>query len=107
MKFILKICLVMALISSCSAKKEYMLVGTYTSGKSTGIYVYEFNAENKTAKLVDSIKTSNPSFLAISPDEKYVYAVNEDDAGTGGGRVTAFSFDKKNGDIKELNQQAT
>jgi len=107
MKFILKICLVMALISSCSAKKEYMLVGTYTSGKSTGIYVYEFNADDKTAKLVDSVKTSNPSFLAVSPDQKFVYAVNENDAKTGGGSVTAFSFDKTNGDIKELNAQPT
>jgi 6-phosphogluconolactonase len=82
-----------------------MLVGTYTSGKSTGIYVYEFNGDDKSAKLVDSAKTSNPSYLAVSPDKKYVYAVNEDDSRSGGGGVTAFSFD--NGHLKELNKQPT
>ena len=108
MKFILSLFLLALIFSSCSSgKKQYMLVGTYTSGKSTGIYVYEFNGDDKTAKLVDSIKTSNPSFLAVSPDQKYVYAVNEDDAKTGGGRVTAFSFNKENGDITEINQQPT
>jgi len=84
-----------------------MLVGTYTSGKSKGVYVYEFNGDDKTAKLVDSAQTSNPSYLAVSPDQRFVYAVNEDDAKTGGGRVTSFSFDKSNGGIKQINQQPT
>ena len=50
-----------------------LLVGTYTSsGKSEGIYVYDFNSANGTAKEVSHIKTSNPSFVVVSPDQKYV-----------------------------------
>ncbi len=97
----------LAVLFSCSSKKQYMLIGTYTSGKSTGIYVYEFNSKDQTTKLVDSISSSNPSYLAVSPGQEFVYAVNENDASSGGGKVTAFSFDKSNGDLKEINQQGT
>ncbi|MGZ5287526.1 MAG: lactonase family protein [Flavisolibacter sp.] len=99
--------ILMVIFTSCSSKKQYMLVGTYTSGKSTGIYVYEFDSKEQTAKLVDSVASSNPSYLAVSPNQDFIYAVNENDAGSGGGKVTAFSFDKGNGEITELNQQGT
>jgi 6-phosphogluconolactonase len=108
MKLLFKLVLLTLIMASCSSgKKQYMLVGTYTSGKSKGIYVFEFNGNDKTATLVDSITASNPSFLAVSPDQKYVYAVNENDASSGGGKVTAYSFNKDNGDITELNKQQT
>ena len=84
-----------------------MLVGTYTSGSSTGLYVYDFNAANADSRLVDSVKTSNPSYLTVSANEKYVYAVNEDADTTvdKGGRVSSFSFDKNRGSLTLLNQQ--
>src|SRR5690606_8608784 len=56
----------------------YMLAGTYTSGESEGIYVCKFNPANGKVVKFDSIKTSNPSYLSVSPDGKFVYAVNED-----------------------------
>ncbi|MBL7762824.1 MAG: lactonase family protein, partial [Chitinophagaceae bacterium] len=99
-----------ATLISCSQKKSeecYLLVGTYTSGKSEGVYVYNFNSTTGDFKQVSVAKNiSNPSYLAISPDEKYVYAVNEDaDKAKGGGAVTAFSFNKQDGTLKELNSQ--
>ena len=99
--------LILSFLVSCSSKKQYMLVGTYTSGKSKGIYVYEFDSKEQAATLVDSVITPNPSYLAISPNQEYVYAVNENDAASGGGKVTAFSFDKSNGNLEEINQQGT
>lgn len=100
----------MAFLISCSQKKSeesYLLVGTYTSGKSEGLYVYSFNSTTGEFKQVSVAKNiSNPSYLAVSPDEKYVYAVNEDaDKSKGGGAVTAFSFNKQDGTLKELNSQ--
>lgn len=89
-------------------KDQYLLVGTYTNDKSEGIYVYRFNSQTGEATPVGSIKTSNPSFLAVSPDERYVYAVNENADSTRfttGGSVAAFSFDKKNGQLTSLNKQ--
>lgn len=69
--------------------EHYLLVGTYTRGKSEGIYVYKFNSQTGKAALVSSAPASNPSYLAVSPNRRYVYAVNED---RDSGAVTAFSF---------------
>jgi 6-phosphogluconolactonase len=91
---------------SCIAqKKYYMLAGTYTNGKSIGVYVYNFDSNTGTATIIDSIKTSNPSYLAVSPNQKFVYAVNENAEKGNGGKVTAFSFDKSTGHLTQLNQQ--
>ena len=85
-----------------------MLTGTYTNTSSTGIDVTSFNTRTANSQLVDSVKTSNPSFLTVSQDGSYVYAVNEnaDAAGKGGG-VTSFSFDKGNGQLAEINNQSS
>ena len=87
------------------AQKNYLLVGTYTTGKSEGIYVYDFSSNTGDFDSVSMIKTSNPSYLAISPDEKFVYAVNENENKGNGGRVTAFAFDKAGGKLSFIDQQ--
>jgi len=90
------------------AQENYLLVGTYDSPKSEGIYVYKFNSSDGSAKEISHVKTSNPSFLAVSPDEKYVYAVNEMADSTGkGGRVSSFSFDQKTGTISFISQRSS
>ena len=55
----------------------YMLVGTYTSGSSTGVYVYKFDSETGKSEYVSEIKALNPSYLTVSTNERYVYAVGE------------------------------
>jgi 6-phosphogluconolactonase len=105
MKTLLSMLLLLGHLSSFAQKKPYLLVGTYTSGKSTGVYVYNFNSQSGTASVVDSIKTSNPSYLAIAPNKQFVYAVNEDAEQGIGGKVTAFSFNKQTGRLTLLNQQ--
>jgi 6-phosphogluconolactonase len=105
MKFILSTILFFMFFISSAQKKQYMLVGTYTSGKSSGIYVYSFDSRSEAAQLVDSIKTSNPSYIAVSPNKKFVYAVNEDAEPGIGGKVTAFAFNKQTGRLLQLNQQ--
>ncbi|HEX7847170.1 MAG TPA: lactonase family protein [Chitinophagaceae bacterium] len=86
--------------------EQYLLVGTYTStsaGKSEGIYVYRFNTETGEATYVNKAITENPSFLAVSPDQKFVYAVNE--GAKDKGSIAAFSFDRGNGQLTYLNSQ--
>lgn len=89
-------------------QEHYLVVGTYDSPKSEGIYVYKFNSNDGTAKEISHVKTANPSFLAISPNQQYVYAVNEtaDSTGKGGG-VTSFSFNKKTGVLTQLSRQSS
>jgi 6-phosphogluconolactonase len=88
-----------------NAQEYYLFVGTYTTGKSKGIYVFKFNAANGEASWVSNTDScTNPSFLAVAPNGKHIYAVNE----TGRdkpGRVSAFSFDKTSGKLGLINQQ--
>ena len=88
------------------AQNYYMLVGTYTGTGSKGIYVYNFNAETGRAKWVsntDSVIT-NPSYLTLSANGKFVYAVNETN-GSNPGKVSAFSFNKSKGTLSLLNTE--
>lgn len=84
----------------------YLLIGTYTSGTSKGIYVYRFNTESGESSYVSQIDgISNPSYLTVSPNEKFVYSVSENEAGNA--QACAFSFDKKSGKLTFLNSQKT
>lgn len=87
------------------AQEYFLLVGTYTTGKSEGIYVYKFNSKTGDFSPVSIAKgTKNPSFLAISPNQRYVYSVGELNTG---GAVNAFSFSKKTGQLSLLNSQSS
>ena len=83
----------------------YMLVGTYTSGESKGIYVYKLDTVTGTSSYVSEIHVDNPSYLTLDPSEKYVYAVTEDEGETSA--ANAFSFDKKDGKLTFINKQLT
>lgn len=82
----------------------HLLVGTYTSGKSEGIYVYRFDTETGELTHEYTAKgTENPSFLAMSKDGQYVYSVKE--VGGPTGMVKAFRFDKETGAMEFINEQ--
>ena len=84
----------------------YMFVGTYTSPNgSQGIYLYNFNQENGTHDFINVTPMSNPSYLTISDDEKYVYVVSE--RGLDDSFVQSFSFDKKIKMLRPINRQET
>lgn len=92
---------------TASAQDYYLLVGTYDSPKSEGIYVYRFNSADASIRPVSHIKTSNPSYLSIAPGGQHVYAVHENAKDGKGGEVAAFSFDNKTGELQFINQQGT
>src|SRR5690606_17440959 len=88
------------------AQHIQLLAGTYTNkGKSEGIYVYDFDLKTGDATLISSIASENPSFLALSADGKYVYAVNENSNGQGA--VSAYAYDDRQGTLSFLNRQLT
>ena len=92
---------------SSKAQSFTLFIGTYTGSGSKGIYVYRFNAANGMATLVSNTDSvSNPSYLAISKNGKYVYTVNEtgDDVP---GRVSAFEYNKATGKLTFINSQLT
>lgn len=106
MKRIIFALLPIFLFMNCFSQDYYLFIGTYTSGKSKGIYVYQFNAANGKFKAVSDISSKNPSYLTISPTGKYVYAVNENGSDQDGG-VSAFSFDKSNGQLQFINEHSS
>ncbi|MBK0377816.1 lactonase family protein [Mucilaginibacter sp. SD-g] len=81
-----------------------LIIGTYTSGSSKGISVYRFYTESgRVAYLSQITGVDNPSYLCVSDNNKFVYAVNEE---TKGG-VSSFSFDPKSGKLGFINKQSS
>ena len=80
-----------------------LLIGTYTKGKSKGIYVYRFYAESGRVAYLNEIDgVDNPSYLTLSNNNKFVYAVNEIGKN---GEVSAFTFEPKLGKLTFINKQ--
>ena len=83
-------------------------VGTYTSGKSKGIYLYSLNLTSGKLKYVATTEgVKDPSFLAVAPSHRYLYAVNEVEefGGKKSGALSSFAIDQRTGNLKLLNQQ--
>ena len=83
-------------------------VGTYTSGKSEGIYLYRLDLTSGELKQVATTKgVKDPSFLALAPNRRNLYAVNEveDFGGKKSGALSSFAIDQRTGILKLLNQQ--
>lgn len=91
--------------SSSSVHELTMLVGTYTSGSSKGIYSFRFNEETGNSQLLSETEVANPSYLAISDNGRFIYAVSE--FNNEQAAVNAFSFDKEKGTLHLLNSQKT
>ena len=94
-----------AVASSC-----FVYVGTYSTAQSKGIYMFKFDtASGDSSAPVLAAETRNASFLALSPDGRFLYAVNETDKfdGQPGGAVNAYAVDSKTGSLTLLNRVGT
>jgi 6-phosphogluconolactonase len=81
---------------------ETLYVGTYTKkeghvdGKAQGIYKLQMNKETGELMVIDTIlNTVNPSYIAIHPNKKYLYAVNEIADGNRIGTITAYNIENE------------
>ncbi|GHT79512.1 6-phosphogluconolactonase [Bacteroidia bacterium] len=84
--------------------KQYLLAGAYSDGTTPGMVVYDFDTQTGEFEYVSAIDgIENPSYLAVSPDEQFVYSVNE----TANGAVSSFTFDKTTGTLRLINYQFT
>ncbi len=88
-----------AQLSTVAARSDLLYIGSYTDhGK--GIYLFRMNPNNGSLTQLDVFPTSNPSWIALHPNKKYLYAVNENSPGG----VTAFSV-HADGTLTILNSQ--
>ncbi len=92
------------------AKTYRVYVGTYTEGKSKGIYLLELDpASGALTSRRLAAEAVNPSFLAIHPSRRFLYAVGEVDdfGGKKAGGVSAFAINPEDGTLTRLNGQSS
>lgn len=86
----------------------FVYIGTYTGGKSRGIYLLTLDLSTGRLKNLGVVaELKNPSFLALHPSGNFLYAVSEVET-TGGkrtGGVRAYAIDRSTGRLKLLNGQ--
>ena len=96
------------------SKTVLAYIGTYTrnlphvQAQAEGIYIYRFNPSDGSLTQQEVVTgIDNPSYLALSPDENYLYAANEvgDFGGQSSGAVSAFAIDPASGGLTFINRQ--
>ncbi len=92
---------------AAAPQKMRVFVGTYTRGKSKGIYPGELDLASGQFTVTGVAVSVEPSFLALDPSQRFLYAVNETEKWNGRdncGGVSAFAI-QPSGELKPLNQQ--
>lgn len=90
-------------------EKLWLFIGTYGGGPNNSKGIYRCQLDLATGQLSApelAGEARNPSFLAIHPSKRFVYAVGEL-PGRGMGAVNAFALDPKTGTLTLLNQQSS
>ena len=100
----------LAMSFSPLAAETLVYIGTYTKGNSgsEGIYLSRLNEDTGTLSAPELVaKLENPSFVAISPDKQFLYAVSE--VGSGDEKtmgVFAYRIEE-DGTLEALNSRST
>lgn len=106
-------------MSNASTKARIVYVGTYSAphfapgghspSKAEGIYVYSMEDDGRLS-ILQVVQAENPSFLAVSPTQNFLYCVNElgeDSQGGFLGSVSSYKIDPKSGRLSFLNTRST
>ena len=88
-----------------------LLVGSYTQGKSQGIYRLQFDSAKGriTPEPLQVFKAANPSWLTLSKDQTRLFVVNENGKGQSDvvGRASSVAIDPKTNELTLINQVKT
>ena len=82
--------------------------GSYSTPDKESVHLFQLNLQDGSLKKLNAVDgLTNPSFLKIHPNGKYLYTVNEVSTfdGKKSGGVTAFALDVKGGKLNKINQQ--
>ncbi|MBT6060342.1 MAG: lactonase family protein, partial [Anaerolineae bacterium] len=92
-----------------NTKLKYLLyVGTYSPMELDSIYIYQMDSMTGELEFHKGVKGGeNPSYLLLSPDGRFLYAVNQlvEFQGRPSGAVSAFAIEPLTGELTFLNQQ--
>jgi len=84
-----------------------LFIGTQTEQSSKGIYAYNFDTATGELKQVGlAVEADMPTFLALSPNKKTLFAANEINQyeGKKSGAVSSFSIDRKAAKLTKINE---
>ena len=85
-------------------------IGTYTTGRSEGIYVHRMNGTTGAlGPALDVASNDNPTFLEIHPNGRYLYAVSEIERfdGQDAGSLSAYAINRETGKLTFINATST
>ena len=85
-----------------------VFVGTYTHTESQGIYTCRFDSNTGALEQVSVASgAGNPSFLALHPNKRFLYAASEvhEFDGKPQGAVFAYSLDPESGELTYINSR--
>lgn len=84
----------------------FVYIGTYTGKASKGIYRSRLDLATGALSQPELVaESANPTYLAVHPNQKFLYAINETGSGAKAGAVSAFAIDAKTGGLTALNTQ--
>lgn len=88
-----------------SKRKFNGFIGTYTKGDSKGIYSFVFDKEKEQITDIELVaEVKNPTYVTISEDNHYLYAVGAD---VDQGGLVAYAINQETKKLQELNRQMT
>jgi 6-phosphogluconolactonase len=91
---------------SISTAEPLVFVSAFASGEKAGIHAFGFDSDKGMLKpLHRTTEIQSPFFIAVSPDRKFLYSIDE--FGSKDNFVTAFAIEGRGGDLRALNRQNT
>lgn len=84
-----------------------VFISAFASGDDAGIHAFTFDTQKGALKpLHRTADIRNPFFLAISPDKRFLYAIDAEQFGEPGDEfVAAYAIEGRTGRLKRLNRQ--
>ena len=107
---LLALCAILPAPAAKTSREYLVYFGTYTDKGSKGIYVCRFRpSSGKLTPVELAVETVSPSFLAVDPTLRYLFAANEigDYQGAKSGSVSSFAIDRHTGKLRALNTVAS
>jgi 6-phosphogluconolactonase len=100
--------LLLASTALAASPDYFVYIGTYTRTHGKGIYMFHFQpATGKLTPVSLAAETSSPSFLAVHPNQRFLYATNEHEGPDQPGKnntISSYAIDPKTGSLTFLNK---
>lgn len=93
-----------------AAEEPLVFISAFAPGDQGAIHAFKLNPETGKLTLVErTTDVEHPFFLAVSPDNRYLYSIHA--PGKFGGKnnefVTAYELEGRTGKLKQLNRQSS